>query len=228
VVLPSRLSAPLTPPATQSTAPVSSSLRETLSARLAAAVPNLTEKVREERAREYEAARDHKAQSASPETPGTWRTATRPNAGDTETASLEQCQVFFGKPCVLLAVDEAVQPAPANGDWPRRDMARARYAGNFDPEQIPGLRPVVRERADIANYRSAPGSKAAAYHPGGGRVFVVSGAATQRAAEEEALKSCNVAPTRNAADGSCFLYAVGDQVVLPRRLKEPLTHEPAR
>jgi hypothetical protein len=225
VVLPLRLSAPLT---ALSVAAVSSSLRETLAARLAAAVPNLAEKVREERARGYEAARSHKAEAASPEAPGTWRVAMRPTVEDAETAALEQCQVFFGKPCVLLALDEVIQPEPANGDWPRRDMARARYASNFDPGQIPGLRPVARERADIANYRSAPGPKAAAYHPGGGRMFTVSGAASQRAAEEEALKACNNDPTRNAADGSCFLYAVGDQVVLPRRLREPLTHEPGR
>ena len=225
VVLPLRLSAPLT---AASTAPANASLQDALAARMAAAVPNLAEKVREERARGYEAARGHKAEAVSPEPPGTWRTAMRPSVEDAETAALEQCQVFFGKPCVLLAVDEVVQPVPANGDWPRRDMARARYAGNFDPGQIPGLRPVARERADITNYRSAPGPKAAAYHPGGGRMFTVSGAASQRAAEEEALKACNNDPTRNVADGSCFLYAVGDQVVLPRRLREPLTHEPAR
>jgi class 3 adenylate cyclase len=225
VVLPLRLSAPLT---ALSATTVSISLREALSARLAAAVPGLTEKVREERARGYEAAHGHKAEAASPETPGTWRAAMRPTIEEAETAALEQCQVFFGKPCVLLAVDELVQPAPANGDWPRRDMARARYAGNFDPAQIPGLRPVARERADVTNYRSTAAPKAAAYHANGGRVFTVSGAASQRAAEEEALKACNSDPTRNGVDGSCFLYAVGDQVVLPRRLREPLTNEPAR
>ena len=225
VVLPLRLPAPLT---AASTAPASASLRDALAARLAAAVPNLAEKARDERARGYEAARGHKAEAASPEAPGTWRTALRPSVEDAETAALEQCQVFFGKPCILLAVDEVVQPVPANGDWPHHDMARARYAGNFDPTQIPGLRPVARQRADITNYRSASGPKAAAYHPGGGRVFTISGAASQRAAEDEALKACNTDPTRTGADGSCFLYAAGDQVVLPRRLREPLTNEPAR
>ena len=136
--------------------------------------------------------------------------------------------MFFGKPCVLLAVDEAVQPVPPSGDWPRRDMPRAHYAGSFDPAQIPGLRPVTRDRADIANYHSAPGAKAAAYHPTGGRVFTVGGAATQQAAEADVLNACNIDPTRHGVDGSCFLYAVGDQVVLPRRLREPLTHEPGR
>jgi hypothetical protein len=222
VVLPLRLSMPLT---AESTAPVSASLQEAL----AAPGSSSTQPRREgQRVRGYEAARGRKAEAASPEAPGTWRTAMRPTIEDGEMAALEQCQVFFGKPCVLLAVDEVVQPVPANGDWPRRYMARAHYAGNFDPAQIPGLRPVARERADITNYRSTPGPKAAAYHPGGGRLFTISGAASQRAAEEEALKACNSDPARNGADGFCFLYAVGDQVVLPRRLREPSTNEPAR
>jgi hypothetical protein len=225
VVLPLRLSAALT---AATTAPASASLHEALAARLAAAVPNLAERVREERARGYEGARDHKAQAASPDAPGTWRTAARPTGEEAETAALEQCQVYFGKPCVLLAVDEVVQSAPANGDWPRRDMARVHYAGNFDPAQIPGLRPVARRRSDVVNYLTAPGAKAAAYHANDGRVFTVAGAASQRAAEEEALKACNSDPARNGLDGSCFLYAVGDQVVLPRRLREPLTGEPGR
>ena len=228
VVLPLRLSAALTAPASVAPAAAPPSLRDALSARLGSALPNLSEKVREERARGYEAARDHKAEAASPEASGIWRTAMRPTSEDAEAAALEQCQVFYGTPCVLIAVDETVQPMPANGDWQRRDMARADYAGNFDPEQIPGLRPAARERADIAKYRSAPGPKAAAYHPGGGRVFTVSAAGSQRAAEEQVLAACNSDPIRDRAGGACFLYAVGDQVVLPRRLREPLTGEPGR
>lgn len=231
VVLPLRLSAALTAavaPAAVAPASDPSSLRDALSARLGSALPNLSEKIREERARGYEAAHVHKAEAASPEASGIWRTAMRPTNEDAETAVLEQCQVFYGKPCVLLAVDETVQPAPAGGEWPRRDMARADYAGNFDPEQIPGLRPAARERADIEKYRSAPGPKAAAYHPGGGRVFTVSAAGSQRAAEEQALAACNSDPIRDRAGGACFLYAAGDQVVLPRRLREPLTQEPGR
>jgi hypothetical protein len=199
-----------------------------LSARLAAALPSLSAKAIEEAARNYEAARGHKAQAVSLEPAGLWRTAARAGARNAETAVLEQCQVFYGKPCVLLAVDEVVEPLPADRNWPRRDMPRARYAENFEPGQIPGATPVIRERADVANYRSAPAPKSAAFAPNGGRVFTVSGAASQRAAEEEALKACNADHIRSGIAGACFLYAVGDQVVLPRRLKEPLTPAPER
>ena len=206
-----------------SLSPAGSGFRSELAARLASAVPSLNEKVRDERARDYEAARGHKAQAASQDPPGTWRSTGRPTPENAETASLEQCQVFFGKPCVLLAVNEVVQPVPKDGNWTRRDMPRARYSGVFDPSEIPGALPGVRERPDLATYRSASGPKAAAYHPNRGRVFVVAGASTQRGAEEEALKACNADPDRNGADGACFLYAILDQVVLPRRSKDPLT-----
>jgi len=216
-----RPAVPPVPPASTAN-PASSGLRQELTARLASAIPAFDEKTREARARDYETARGHKAQAAAPDAPGTWRSTARPTAENAETTALEQCQIYYGQPCILLAVDETVQPLPKDGNWPRRDMSRARHAGLFEPEQIPGPGPAVRQRADIANYRSAPAPKAAAYHPSGGRVFTVSGATSQRAAEEEVLKACNTDPDRNGLDGSCFVYAVGDQVVLPRRLKDPL------
>ena len=93
-------------------------------------------------------------------------------------------------------------------------MPRVRYAGRFDPEQIPIFTPELRRRDDIAGYAASDGPKAAAFHPWGRRLFVVRGAASQRAAEQEALAACNADPTRKGENGPCFLYAVGDQVVL--------------
>ena len=204
--------------------PPTSKLRTELAALLAAAVPTLNGgRSKEDRARDYETSSNHKAQAVSLDPPGTWRTATRPTPENAETAALEGCQVFFGRPCSLAAVNDSVQPIPKDGIWPRRDMPRTRYAGLFDPAQLPGASGLVRERADIITYRRAAGPKAAAHHPSGGRFFTVTAAPTQRAAEEEVLKTCNADPTRKGADGTCFLYAVGDQVVLPQRRKEPIT-----
>src|SRR5207248_2977052 len=120
------------PPASDaaaSPAAKSATVRAELAARLALAVPRLDEKTREDRARGYEAALSHKAQAASPEPPGTWRSAMRPSAEEAEAAALEQCQIFHGQPCVLLAVNDTVQSPPKDNAWPRRDMPRARYAG---------------------------------------------------------------------------------------------------
>ena len=86
----------------------------------------------------------------------------------------------------------------------------------------------MRERADVINYRTAPAPKSAAFRPNGSRIFTVSGAVSQRAAEEEALKACNADLIGNRLDSACFLYAVGDQVVLPHRLREALTAAPDR
>ena len=83
--------------------------------------------------------------------------------------------------------------------------------------------PELRRRDDIAGYAASDGPKAAAFHPWGRRLFVVRGAASQRAAEQEALAACNADPTRKGENGPCFLYAAGEQVVLPRRSVEPLT-----
>ena len=197
-----------------------------LAAQIGLAAPTLSENHRAERARDYVAAGDNKAQAVSPDPPGTWRASGRPTPENAEAAALESCQVFFARPCILVAVNGSLLPPPKDGNWPVRDMPRARYAGVFDPAQLPGSPASVRERADIVGYRAAAGPKAAAYHPSGGRVFTVTGAATPRAAEEAALKACNADPARHNADGTCFLYAVGDLVVLPQRRKEPIAAAP--
>jgi len=213
-------------PVTRQTASVSGadrSLIDILSERFASAMPILDQQWRQDQARMYESARAHKAQAVSLQPPGSWRSAGRPDADNAEEAALEQCQVVFGKPCILLAVDKDVTTPPTDGKWKPRDMPRARYAGDFDPGQIPGLGPGNRNRLDIVDYRSARGPKAAVYLPDGGRVFTITEAVTQRAAEERALKACNDEATLNKSYGTCLLYAVADRVVLPLRLKEPLT-----
>jgi class 3 adenylate cyclase len=238
VVLALRLTAPLSGPETPAASPPAAAstpagaavvpLREALSTRLASVVPSLPAKMRENAVRFYETAPDNKAQVASLEPAGLWRTAQRPSAEDAEMSALESCQIAHGQPCVLLAVNDTLPAAPPDGKWQRRDMARARYAGLFDPDQIPGSLPGMRRRGDVINYRSARSPKAAAFTPNRGKVFIVTGVASQRAAEEEALKACDADPQRKADNGLCFLYAVGDQVVLPQRLKEPLSATPPR
>ena len=196
-------------------------LTEQLLARLAAALPSLSPQSREQRVRDYIQGKEHKAQAVSLQPPGTWRATGRADAQSAEEAALENCQVFHGQPCVLVAINETVLPPPGGGIWAGRDMPRVRYAGNFDPNQIPAAAH-LRQRADIAGYASAAGPKAVAYHPAS-RVFVVTQADSQRTAEEKVLDLCNSDPARNPAEGLCFLYAVGNQVVLPQRLRKPLS-----
>jgi hypothetical protein len=174
---------------------------------------------RESRIRSYESETAHKAIAVSIEAHHTYRTAGWVTAASAEVGTLEGCQVYYGKPCTLVAVDDKVESAN-DGSPVLRDMARTRYTDAFEPEQIPNARPGLLRRADVAAYRSAPRPKAAAYHPWG-RLFTATGAVGQFEAEEQALAQCNNDPDRKGRDGPCFLYAVGDRVILPQRLVKP-------
>jgi TIR domain-containing protein len=207
------------PPAGPQLVAESAPLRQQLLAKLAVALPSLSPQSREQRVRDYVQAKEHKAQAISLQPPGTWRATGRADAQMAQEAALENCQIFHGQPCALIAINDAVLPAAEGGNWPSRDMPRVRYAGNFDPNQIPGVAH-LRQRVDIAGYAAAAGPKAVAYHPAS-RIFVVTHADSQRTAEETVLDLCNSDPARNPAEGLCFLYAVGNQVVLPQRLRKP-------
>src|SRR5262249_38051792 len=91
-----------------------------------------------------------------------------------------------------------------------------------DPGRIPSVREDVVARADVQGYRAAASPKASAFHPWG-RLFVVTGASNQATAEEQALTVCNADPTRKGEDGPCYLYAVGNRVVLSKRFSKPRT-----
>jgi Caspase domain len=235
VVLPQRSLKPLTPrqvgsPSLQQAAiPLAAagspaSLHDRLVARLTALSVAADEA--ENRARDYEAEKDHKAIAvgARPTAHYTWRQSQWPTDEAAVTATLEKCQVHYGQPCTLVAVGDKLEPA-SGGPPVLRDMPRTRYNGQFDPEQIPGANGNFNQRADVASYRSAAGPKAAAYHPWG-RLFIVRGIG-QFEAEELALKQCNDDPDRRGRDGPCFLYAVGDQVVLTQRSVKPLSQRRA-
>jgi hypothetical protein len=179
--------------------------------------------MREEAAAAYQATAGHKAIAGEPTTARLMWVG-RPSAQEAEDSSLERCEVFVGAPCILIAVDDDVRFAP--GSSTPRTMPRVHYDGPFNPERVPSVPQNVRQRPDVAGYSSAQPFRAAAYHHSG-RLTVVSGASTQRAAEEQALALCNEEASRNRADGPCYLYASGDAVVLPRRSRTAITDAPA-
>jgi hypothetical protein len=84
------------------------------------------------------------------------------------------------------------------------------------------VRATAARRADVIGYASVTDPKAAALHARG--VFkIITTAVTQRGAEVQALKACNDDPASHKTEGPCYLYSVGDDVVLPQRLTAPLT-----
>src|SRR5262249_10200469 len=137
VVLPLRATAPITPAPAAPAAPpppAEPSLHTRLIEGLAKAAPSLTAATRESVVTAYEAARRHKALAAFP--PGySWRNSGWASATLAEERVLEGCEVRHGRPCVLVALDDALQPAETM--TVRRPMPRAAYDGLFDPERIP-------------------------------------------------------------------------------------------
>ena len=113
-------------------------------------------------------------------------------------------------------------PLSVAANTPARAMPRLRYAGLYDPDRIPMISQEVRTRPDVQGYRDAVAPKAAAIHPLG-RLYVITGAPSQRLAEARALGACRAAFATDSLRAPCYLYAVGDQVVLAALHVEPRT-----
>jgi hypothetical protein len=120
---------------------------------------------------------------------------------------------------MLVVSGDHVLPKNKEGTWQVRPSPRAAYAGQFDPKQIPAFSQAHHDAAEVPSYQGLTGTKAMALHPWG-RVFVGTGV-DQTDAETTALKACNEDPDRKGANGPCYLYAVGNQVVLPSRRTAP-------
>jgi hypothetical protein len=140
-------------------------------------------------------------------------------AEDAEATLLERCQIAFGSPCVLVAVNDALLSPEAMAA--RRDMPRLRHAGAYDPQLVPGISARRRpQMPEVMGYGDKPGPKAMAIHPQG-RVAVANLARTPQDAAQQALAACRAMAQRDRLVGTCLLYAIDDEVVLPRRLTQP-------
>jgi class 3 adenylate cyclase len=198
-------------------------LQVRMAATLERLVPNSSQKGRERAVAEYLGGANHRAFAVAPNARNRSVTAGWPSREVAIEKALERCQLNFNEPCVMIAVNEELLAPGADGAFATADMPRNRHGGKFDPDQIPGLRPAVAKRPDVLGYGSVTGPKAAALHSRGVVFRVITSAATQRGAEVQALRACNDQVASRKTDGPCYLYAVGDDVVLPQRLTAPLT-----
>ena len=198
-----------------------SAFRVALLDRMAKIAPSQSTMAREGQVAAYQSSGSHKAIAVFPPS-SSWRVSGLVNAAVAEERALEGCEARYGEPCVLIAINDVIQGTDREGL--RRPMARVEYGGLFDPQQIPVATDALRQRSDVSGYRAKQSAKAAAFHPWG-RIFIVNDASTQREAEAKALDECNADPQRNGQSGFCLLYAIGDQVVLPKRLTSPITPE---
>ena len=189
------------------------------------AIPSVSQTHLDNVVKPYSEAKDNKAIAGSREKNGSWRFTNRESAFAAEQTTLEACQLANANPCILVAVNGTIASMPDDGTWVARTMSRVTYEGQYNPQQIPIVNADTRGRRDVADYSFARAPKAIALHPWG-MLFVSTGKPDQAAAEADALKTCNEDPRRAGKDGPCFLYAIGNRVVLPQRITGP--RAPAR
>jgi hypothetical protein len=180
----------------------------------ATVAPQVPEAIRERIIRDYEDEKANKGQAIELIGGRAWRSGVHEDQAVAGDRTLEGCQLRYGKPCALIAVNEEIV---AEGQLASRDMPRLHYEGEFDLAKIPAIRLVTRNRPDVQNYFAAAQPKAMAIHPWG-KFFISQGNASLKEAEEAALAKCNNDPERNGKDGGCFLYASNNDVVLSKRL----------
>lgn len=195
--------------------PVGATLEASLRDALKTALPDLPPATVDQRVKDYRSKSTHRAFAVRPGQ-GTWQRWGQATREVAEETTLEGCQVYYGQPCALIALDDTVVKPSRDGNWELRDMGRTRYRGSFELERIPVRWSFPSKDDKVAGYRMAQGPKAAVYHPWG-FMFVVWDAPHQRTAETRAFAACESDPRRSGKDAPCYLYAVGDQVVLTRR-----------
>jgi hypothetical protein len=200
-----------------------SELSKALNLIMSTATPDLYFHKREVMVEEYERAPINKALAVNVKLGEYWETTDQDSKTVTGERALEGCELRFGSPCKLLAVNDEI--ARAAGPTPDQDMPRLSYSGGFDPNQLPIVKDDVRKRPDIQNYLSTQRPKAIAIHPIG-QMFVVSGSSTDRDAADAALARCDFSSGRKKSDGPCYLYSVNNDVVIVKRQTFPSTLTP--
>jgi hypothetical protein len=184
---------------------------------MAANHPSMSIQLREMLVKDYVACKTHKGQAAELAGANYFRSCEHEDTPEIGDRSLEACQLRYGKPCALLAIDEEIV---ADGNLAAKDMSRLHYRGEFDLSQIPIIRAITRNRVDLQTYFAAPNPKAIAIHPWG-KIFISKGGSNLVLAQSAALANCNADPARHGKDGYCFLYAVNNDVVIDERRTSP-------
>jgi hypothetical protein len=180
---------------------------------MASVTPHVSDSLRNTLIRDYVEAKLNKAQAVEPTNGSYFRFTNSEDYDVTGDRALESCQLRYGKPCALIAVNDEIV---GEGEIAPKDMPRLHYSGVFDLSRIPIIRAVTRARADVQSYFGVSGPKAIAIHPWG-LLFISTGKANSRDAQDAVLSACDSDPRRNFKDGNCFVYAVDNQVVLPER-----------
>ena len=194
-----------------------SQFEKALSAVIASITPDASKSVRDSLIEGYENGKDNRAMAVQPTYRSYFSSELHEDEEMAGDRTLEACQLRFAVPCALIAINDEIV---IEGQPTLRPMSRLLYAGSFDLSKIPVISQATRYRADVQKYLNTSGPKAIAIHPRG-TLFIAFGSPNAKDAQEAALTKCNTDFVRAMADGPCFLYAVGDTVVLPERHTKP-------
>jgi hypothetical protein len=140
----------------------------------------------------------------------------------TQRQALEACEFSARHPCILYAVQDRVV-APDGLGKPRPALGPGE--GRFDPAEVPFVSQTARQTLSI--YASTPNPKALAVSPRG-NYGLAGDAGTTGEAQRLALERCQKAEddsTSVAYRKPCYVYAVGEAVVLARRATAPIPPE---
>ena len=197
-------------------------LEPQLEAALARIMPATTPKIRKDTAAAFVQAPANRALAVAPQGAKLRWTSSWPTRDLAEEKALERCQQVYDEPCALIAVNDAIVPPGADGNWTPRDAPRVRYAGPLNIERIPGIAcagTAAFRHCELPRCRRAQGDGVQRRR----RSLAVSGATSQHSAEEQALLACKAEALRQKLEGACYLYAIENRVVLPLRATGPIS-----
>lgn len=178
----------------------------------ASALPRMSDLQRDALVRDYIDAKPNKGQAINALAGVSYRSTDHEDYEATGERTLEACQLRFGSPCALVAINESIVD---DARLIPKDMPRLHYSGEFDLTKIPIIRSITKSRLDLQSYSKAEGQKAIAVHPWG--TLFIAFRSNSRDAQDAALAACNADPRRKSRDGNCFVYAVNNQVVVSER-----------
>jgi hypothetical protein len=209
---------PAATPAAENSQIAAGSLRDRLLQELGRAAPQY--RFAEIQADRFVADRQHRALVYKAPNQA-WRWTGAPSPDEAVSGALEGCGLLLGTSCDVLFVDENVRSTADFAAVKAQTELRLAHAGKYDPDMIPTVYSGFRRQPDFANYGKLNGPKAIAINPFG-RLFIRTDGASQFEAEKRALAACSENAQGMDQKPPCFLYASGNDVVLPRRLRLPM------
>ena len=108
------------------TAPRKSQFERAMSVIMASVTPYVSDAKRESLIRDYVEAKPNKAQAVEPANGSYFRFTNSEDYDATGDRALESCQLRYGKPCALIAINDEIA---GEGEITPKDMPRLHYAG---------------------------------------------------------------------------------------------------